>query len=60
MFSSRVMEGVRTMARPHFPRSLAEFRSRFVTEDDCRRYLVEAAGRTAIGVPDVLTPRRTS
>lgn len=29
------------MARPDFPRTLAEFRSRFVTEDDCRRYLVE-------------------
>src|SRR5512134_1977283 len=35
------MEGVRTMARPDFPRTLAEFRSRFVTEEDCRRYLVE-------------------
>ena len=29
------------MARPGFPRTLAEFQSRFVTEDDCRRYLVE-------------------
>src|SRR5512134_1207818 len=41
MLCSRVMEGVRTMARPDFPRTLAEFRSRFVTEDDCRRYLGE-------------------
>ncbi|RPJ50976.1 MAG: IS1595 family transposase [Acidobacteria bacterium] len=41
MLCWRVMEGVRTMARPDFPRSLAEFQSRFVTEDDCRRYLVE-------------------
>src|SRR5512135_27766 len=32
--------GVQTMARPDFPRTLAEFQSRFVTEDDCRRYLV--------------------
>jgi transposase-like protein len=29
------------MARPDFPRTLAEFQSRFVTEDDCRRYLGE-------------------
>src|SRR5512134_311983 len=41
MLCSRVMEGVRTMARPDFPRTLAEFQSRFVTEDDCRRYLGE-------------------
>src|SRR5512134_3102714 len=41
MLCSRLIEGVRTMARPDFPRTLAEFRSRFVTEDDCRRYLVE-------------------
>src|SRR5512132_3178181 len=41
MLCSRVTEGVRTMARPDFPRTLAEFQSRFVTEDDCRRYLVE-------------------
>ena len=41
MLRSRVIEGVRTMARPGFPRTLAEFQSRFVTEDDCRRYLVE-------------------
>src|SRR5512132_101450 len=41
MLCSRVMEGVRTIARPDFPRTLAEFQSRFVTEDDCRRYLVE-------------------
>ena len=29
------------MARPNFPRTLAEFQSRFASEDDCRRYLVE-------------------
>jgi transposase-like protein len=28
------------MARPDFPRTLAEFQSRFTTEDHCRRYLV--------------------
>jgi transposase-like protein len=28
------------MARPDFPRSLAEFQGRFATEEDCRRYLV--------------------
>jgi transposase-like protein len=28
------------MARPDFPRSLAEFQGRFATEADCRRYLV--------------------
>ncbi len=48
------------MARPDFPRTLAEFRSRFVTEDDCRRYLVECRWPEATGVRDVLTPRRTS
>jgi hypothetical protein len=26
------------MARAGFPRTLAEFQSRFVTEHDCRRY----------------------
>src|SRR4051812_36640807 len=30
----------RAMARPDFPRSLAEFQDRFATEEDCRRYLV--------------------
>ena len=29
------------MARPDFPRTLAEFQSRFATEDHCRQYLVE-------------------
>jgi len=29
------------MARPDFPRTLAEFQSRFASEDACRRYLVE-------------------
>ena len=48
------------MARPDFPRTLAEFRSRFVTEDAVAGTSSSAAGRTAIGVPDVLTPRRTS
>jgi len=28
------------MARPDFPRSLAEFQSRFASEEDCRRYLM--------------------
>src|SRR5689334_3424252 len=28
------------MARPDFPRSLAEFQGRFASEEDCRRYLV--------------------
>jgi Transposase zinc-ribbon domain len=28
------------MARPDFPRSLAEFQDRFATEADCHRYLV--------------------
>ena len=28
------------MVRPDFPRTLAEFQSRFATEDHCRRYLV--------------------
>jgi hypothetical protein len=28
------------MARPDFPRSLAEFQGRFATQADCRRYLV--------------------
>ncbi len=28
------------MARPDFPRSLAEFQGRFATEEGCRRYLV--------------------
>lgn len=28
------------MARPDFPRTLAEFQGRFATEDHCRRYLV--------------------
>jgi len=28
------------MARPDFPRSLAEFQDRFATEADCRRYLL--------------------
>jgi transposase-like protein len=28
------------MARPDFPRTLAEFQDRFASEDDCRRYLV--------------------
>jgi transposase-like protein len=28
------------MARPDFPRTLAEFQSRFAAEDHCRRYLV--------------------
>ena len=28
------------MARPDFPRTLAEFQSRFATEEHCRRYLV--------------------
>ena len=28
------------MARPDFPRSLAEFQDRFAAEEDCRRYLV--------------------
>jgi transposase-like protein len=32
--------GARTMARPDFPRTLAEFQDRFASEDDCRRYLV--------------------
>ena len=27
------------MARPDFPRSLAEFQGRFATEEGCRRYL---------------------
>jgi hypothetical protein len=48
------------MTRPDFPRTLAEFQNRFLTEDDCRRTLSSAAGRTATGVRDVLTPRRTS
>jgi transposase-like protein len=29
------------MARPDFPHTLSEFQTRFATEDDCRRYLVE-------------------
>src|SRR5918911_1530469 len=29
----------RAMARPDFPRSLAEFQDRFATEEDCRRHL---------------------
>ena len=28
------------MARPDFPRTLAEFQDRFASEDECRRYLV--------------------
>jgi transposase-like protein len=28
------------MARPDFPRTLAEFQSRFAAEEDCRRYLM--------------------
>ena len=28
------------MARPDFPRTLAEFQDRFASEEDCRRYLV--------------------
>src|SRR5262249_55741482 len=32
--------GVRTMARPDCPRTLAEFQGRFASEEDCRRYLV--------------------
>ena len=28
------------MARPDFPRTLAEFQGRFASEEDCRRYLV--------------------
>src|SRR5919106_799453 len=32
--------GAGTMARPDFPRTLAEFQGRFATEDHCRRYLV--------------------
>ncbi len=28
------------MARPDFPRTLAEFQARFASEEDCRRYLV--------------------
>src|SRR4051794_25958423 len=31
---------VRAMARPDFPRSLAEFQDRFASEADCHRYLV--------------------
>ena len=31
---------IRAMARPDFPRSLAEFQSRFASEEDCRRYLM--------------------
>src|SRR3954468_12961583 len=31
---------VRAMTRPDFPRTLAEFRGRFASEGDCRRYLV--------------------
>src|SRR5919199_3182984 len=30
----------RAMARPDFPRSLAEFQDRFAAEEDCRRHLV--------------------
>jgi transposase-like protein len=29
------------MPRPSFPHNLSEFQTRFATEDDCRRYLVE-------------------
>ena len=28
------------MARPDFPRSMAEFQSRFGSDDSCRRYLM--------------------
>ena len=34
------LRGVRAMARPDFPRTLAEFQDRFAAEEDCRRYLV--------------------
>src|SRR5215211_3818845 len=34
------LSGVRAMARPDFPRSLAEFQDRFASEEDCRRYLL--------------------
>ena len=29
------------MARPDFPRNLAEFQRRFTTDDECRRYLID-------------------
>src|SRR4051794_3941639 len=34
------LRSVCAMARPDFPRSLAEFQDRFATEADCRRYLL--------------------
>src|SRR3954452_4590351 len=32
--------GIRAVARPDFPRTLAEFQERFGADEDCRRYLV--------------------
>ena len=57
MISSRPSNG--SAAAPDFPRTSAEFQSRFVTEDDVAGISSSAAGRTATSVHDVLTPRRT-
>src|SRR5918997_1713161 len=40
MWCPGARRSVCAMARPDFPRSLAELQSRFATEEDCRRYLV--------------------
>jgi hypothetical protein len=45
--------------RPDFPRTLAEFQSRFATEEPCRRYLVACRWPDGTGVHDVRTPTRT-
>src|SRR3954468_16638160 len=39
------------MARPDFPRSLAEFQDRFAAEEDCRRYLVACRGPDGFRCP---------
>src|ERR671917_164276 len=40
MLCPGTLRDARAVARPDFPRSLAEFQGRFATEEDCRRYLV--------------------
>ncbi len=40
MLCPGTLRGVRAVARPDFPRALAEFQGRFATKRVCRRYLV--------------------
>ena len=41
------------MSRPVFPRSLAEFQARFVSDEACRHYLMACRWAGRFPLPDV-------